>query len=315
MGTYRCTRCNFAVSLSAPKCVCIDGIPDLRSGESSSRAIGDLYTEIARDDLESSFQPDGEKAERAEFDITRIERETAGNEGLRLLEIGPGDGSLSKKLSQRHDLFVADITDLYIGRLHFVKGRFIADAETLIFENEFDGIIMCDVLEHILNEGDALLSVLQALRPGGFLYLRCPGGEPLVAYATKIGSPYPFVHLRTYSRRALLRALETTGFDCARSGPVRVTPAGYARRDFGIRSLRAARSRRLLKDLERAHHGMPGSHYERQVDRFFSEVETQWWKVGNRLPGRFFSRLSQRVWYRPSEFFAVGRKPTSETSA
>ena len=315
MGTYRCTKCNFSVSLDVPKCDCISGFPDLRPSESIGSNVELLYTKIASDDLETSMQPYEAKIERAAFDLARIERETLGKSGLCILEIGPGDGLLSEKLSNRHDLFVADLTDRYISRLEFATGGFIADVETLVLENEFDGIVMCDVLEHVLNEGDALLSVLQALKPGGFLYLRCPGNEPLVAYARKVGSPYPFVHLRTYSRSALLRALETTGFESARSGAVRIAPTGYARRDFGIRSLRAARSWRLLKDLERAHHGMPGSHYERQVDRFFSEVETQWWKVGNRLPGRLFSRLSQRVWYRPSEFFAVGRKPTSETNA
>lgn len=296
------------VDISSPECLCATRIPDLRPAADVGSVHEKVYTDIASDDLESGIQPEQEKNQRADFDLSRLTKVLPPRSKLRILEIGPGDGVLSRKLAVHHELYVMDITDEYIRRFDFVTGAFVADIETMPFVEEFDHIILCDVLEHVLNEGDALLSVRRALRPSGTIYIRCPSNEPSVAYARTLGSPYPYVHLRSYSTGTLERAATAAGISVSECRYVRLSPAGYARRDFGIAALRKARAKRYVIDLFRAHRGLTGVPPINRIDWFVGELESMTWRVGNRVSRRATKAILQRVWYRPSEVYMIGRK-------
>lgn len=280
-----------------------------------------MYTEIAADDLADSAQPLKAKLDRARFDIAKLQRFLPADKRARILEIGPGNGVLSRELAKDHDLFVMDITDEYIHRFDFVTGAFIADIESMPFVDEFDVIILCDVLEHVLHEGDALLAIQQSLRIGGVAYIRCPSNEPSFSYARRLGSIYPYVHLRNYTVRTLTWATVHAGLAVRRRGNVRLVPTGYARRDFGSTRLREARAHRFTMDIQRAHHGLPGVLPSSRLDWFVDLLEVYYWKIGRRMSGRLSNYVLQRIWYRPAEVYLIGQKqrsnflqPTSEGS-
>lgn len=308
MSLYRCSKCGHAVDVEVPRCSCPSGIADLRNMSEIGSAHEVLYSEIATDDLANSAQPSHAKLNRAQFDLRQLQRVLPSDKVLRILEVGPGDGFLSRQLAAEHDLYVVDITDSYIRRFDFVKGAFLADIETMPFRDEFDVVILCDVLEHVLNEGDALLAVQQALRDGGIAYIRCPSNEPSISYAQRLGSVYPYVHLRNHSAKTLSWVVTHAGFSIVKSGTVRLEPTGYARRDFGFTKLREARATRFTRDVHRAHHGLPGTPVVNRLDWFIDLLEVYTWRLGNLVSKRLTSYVLQRLWYRPAEVYLIGRK-------
>lgn len=307
MHNYECQRCGTTVTLLSSRCACPGRLPDFCLASKSSTEHAELYQRIGSDDLNEPFQPIAEKALRADQDFARIERYLKGSGRLNILEIGPGDGLLSKKLSQSHNLFLLDITDEYIANLDFADGSFLGDVETIPFVEEFDVVILLDVLEHVLNEGDAMLSIRRALKPGGVVYIRCPANEPLVSYSRLLGSPYPYVHLRTYSKSLIRRTAVHAGFEVVTCKYVRAGAVGYARRNFGLRHLAQVRAMRHTTDISRAHMGLESTQPWGRLDWFFTKVEAVTWHVGWFFSRSLAEKVLQRVWYRPAEVFIIGR--------
>ncbi len=296
------------MSLASPRCSCEFGIADLRKQDELRSQHEFIYDQIGSDDLGSSFQPLEEKQKRADFDLKVIKRVIQPDKRLKILEIGPGDGLLSKRLSEEHDVFAVDITALYLKRLDFVSGAFVADIESMPFVDEFDLVICCDVLEHVLNEGDAMIAIRECLRQNGSAYIRCPSNEPLITYSRRLGSKYPYVHLRSYSRRSLTTALIHAGFVKRRIRYVRSTPAGFARRNFCFASLRRTRARRHTQDVANAYLGLPSNRPARGADWLLTKIEAVGWILGGKLSTRITSSILQRLWYKPLEIYAVATK-------
>jgi len=177
------------------------------------------YREIALADIGEAMQNREFLGQKAQTDLSRM-----GNvRGLRVLEVGPGLGDLSRALvSAGAEVDACDIIDVYLKDLApDLSGRtFVADVENLGIEAHYDLIILCDVLEHVLRPQDALLSVFHALKPGGRLYVRVPSFEPLLQYSRLLGCPWQAVHLRTYTPYILKMELLAALFN------LRVKPTG-----------------------------------------------------------------------------------------
>ena len=92
----------------------------------------------------------------------------------------------------------------------------VANVETLPYAEAFDLVVASELLEHVLNLGDALISLHRSLVPGGDLVVRVPLKEDLRQYARQNGCPYPFVHLRSFTREGLVDALSQAGFRARR---------------------------------------------------------------------------------------------------
>lgn len=303
-----CRSCGDMVDMAAVKCRCSGGIPDLRPGTDIGDNHSMIYDQIASDDLLSPMQPDDSKAEKASADMRRLGPHLDTSRKLDILEIGPGDGHFLRLLGRFGRTVAADVTRVYLEKLGFADGRILAQIEHLPFEEQFDVIVLCDVLEHVLNEGDALLSLNRALRPGGIVFIRCPANEPLVGYSTHGGSPYPYVHLRTYSPRDLRRVVSFAGFQTLESGYSARVPIGFARRSFGIPALGRARAIRHTREVLSAN-GIDTVDANSRLDAVVTKVESATWYLLRRLPGSGrLERLLAAVWYRGSESFVVARK-------
>lgn len=136
--------------------------------------------------------------------------------GLRVCEIGVGQGFLCDTiLSQSPERFVGiDVALSYLQNLENRNGveLFLANAETLPFENEFDLIVSTDVMEHVLNVGSYLYCINKALVKGGRAAIRVPYREGLLNYSPHFGYQHQFGHLRSFNKDILRTSLEQAGF-------------------------------------------------------------------------------------------------------
>jgi SAM-dependent methyltransferase len=170
------------------------------------------YDQIAAADLQHSIQDPAHIAVQAR----RIVDYLGSVQGLNVCEVGVGQGALFRLLAQQRParLLGVDISTEYLERL--VDEGFsvcVCNAENLVFDGEFDVMIATDILEHVLNVGDFLVSINRGLVPGGRFVVRVPLEENLMQHARQLGCPYRLVHLRSFTVRGLTQMLEHAGFE------------------------------------------------------------------------------------------------------
>lgn len=194
-----------------------DGIWDLLSTIDRADPVllqyRENYEQIATDDLRETIQ----EPEYLAAQTDRLVSYLGSVAGKDVCDLGLGQGLLLERLRPMSPRSLAgvDIVSQYLARYEQdpMVAPVIATAENLPFEEAFDVVVAADVLEHVLNIGDALLSIRRTLRPGGRLLLRVPLEEDLVQYSTQLGCPYRFVHLRSFTIPMLHQLLVTAGFE------------------------------------------------------------------------------------------------------
>lgn len=237
----------------------------------------DVYIAIAIADRETPIQSHGELSSKARVDADRLGQDLTG---LRVLEVGPGSGHLTRLLRERGAIVTClDLVDTYRDNPEFQGASFvIGDIQNMGFCDEFDVAVATDVLEHVLRPGDAMISLRRALRPGGMLYLRCPAYEPLHVYAMQSGCAWPAVHLRTYTKDLLLRETLASGFIPTR-GPA-ASPTGYGFPRWAGLRVRALAGR----SVQTSHAG---------ASRIADAILNGWIRLENLVP---FMQSSSEVW-------------------
>lgn len=136
--------------------------------------------------------------------------------GQRICDVGSGRGYLIKHmlLKGASEVTAVDIADVSLGVVakKFGVRAFLANAENLPFVKEFDVITATDILEHVLNTSNFLVTANWALREGGRLAVRVPYLEAMLPYSNFHGLPMHYTHLRTFDRRVLKHMIEECGF-------------------------------------------------------------------------------------------------------
>lgn len=136
--------------------------------------------------------------------------------GLTVCDVGIGQGFLCDVLLQRGAKRIAavDVSRSYLAR--FVGNEkvepYLANAEHLPFEDEFDLLVTTDVMEHVLNVGSFLYCVNRALKIGGITAIRVPYREPLINYSPHTGYGHAFGHLRSFDKDILKLYMEQAYF-------------------------------------------------------------------------------------------------------
>jgi SAM-dependent methyltransferase len=134
-----------------------------------------------------------------------------------LLEVGCGTGFVLAGLAHSRPQLALAGSELFVEALPFARSRapgaslMQLDARRLPFEDEWDVIGSFDVLEHIEDDGAALASMLNALRPGGGLIVTVPQHRALWSAADDYAH-----HVRRYTRAGLRRELQRAGFEVVR---------------------------------------------------------------------------------------------------
>lgn len=279
-------------------------IIDLLSKQSKSPlllAYIEIYESIASQDVSAgspAFQSELELAQRAKMDARKI-----GNvSGLKILEIGPGYGHLAKELTERGaTVSVADLVPHYMERILIeIKGRaYLMDIQQspMDLDQEFDLIIMCDVLEHVFRPADALLTAQLLLKPGGKLYVRSPSHESLITYACSLGYPIEIVHLRTYTKSLLEMELRAAGFINIK-GPKKLPKSMFVPRNLFARSF-------YWKIVRREAKGLPTSNVQSAIKLALHGRPSTRYGVIFKITRPLFKLISK-----PSELASLATKPS-----
>jgi SAM-dependent methyltransferase len=187
------------------------------------------YAENAHADLTDSIQ-DPALIERQ---IDRLVRLAGPVRDLDVCDVGVGQGGL---LTRWRALGAGSVTGVDIATpfLRPLQGSgarlIVANAENLPFRSEFDVLVAADILEHVLNPGDMLLSAHEALRRDGRFVVRVPYREDLRHYGQLRRAPHRFVQRPGFTCRVLRLMLEQAGFRIERMAfdgflPDRLRPA------------------------------------------------------------------------------------------
>ena len=145
--------------------------------------------------------------------------------GARVLDVGCGTGCLSKILVEERELALTGV-EPDSDRVAVAKGRGVNVVEgyfdeTFIAQHgKFDAVVLLDVLEHLVNPGALLRIARKALNPGGRVVVSVPNvAHWSVRYRLLRGrfdyGPFGIMdatHLRWFTREALVRLFELTGF-------------------------------------------------------------------------------------------------------
>lgn len=165
--------------------------------------------------------------------------------GRRVLEAGCGLGTYTAQFRARFTPHV-EAFDIEYGRVARARAgtphALVAAAEAIPYRADcFDVVLSNEVIEHVADDRAALAEMVRVCRPGGRVVIFCPnrwypveqhghywrgqyhfGNTPLINYLPDRWRNRLAPHVRTYTRRGLLRLLEGL--------PVRVV---HATRIFG----------------------------------------------------------------------------------
>jgi SAM-dependent methyltransferase len=83
--------------------------------------------------------------------------------------------------------------------------------EFMPYRESFDWVVATDILEHVLNLGNALVRIARSLKPGGRFACRVPYKEALGQYSVYNGQKYEFAHLRFFDGPSLRNQLSEAG--------------------------------------------------------------------------------------------------------
>ncbi len=138
--------------------------------------------------------------------------------GDEVLELGASTGAFSGRLMGKRRRYVAAESDPFY--LHALENRFLrtpnvevvpvsaAMPESFPWREEFDSIVMLNVLEGLENPSATLRAAAAALRPGGRIVLLCPLGPGLYGPVDK-----SMGQLRRFSRGDIVQLLSVAGLE------------------------------------------------------------------------------------------------------
>lgn len=141
-----------------------------------------------------------------------------------LLDLGAAGGELGEAVREQFDKtigFEYDIDRLPALREHFDTAT-VADLEKLErLPRDAGAIVMADVLEHLRNPADTLRMVCDSLDGKGLLFLSVPNIANVTIRLGLLFGVFEYrdrgildhTHLRFYTRRTILRQIESAGFE------------------------------------------------------------------------------------------------------
>lgn len=177
------------------------------------------YDNLAEDDLNHPIY-----AEEYQSDLaSETHGEIGSVNGLDIAELGVGQGFLQKAFISESpkSLLALDIADDYVanakkifqnsGNMSTSYRTSVGNVEFMPFKECFDLVVATDILEHVLNLGNALFRISRSLKTGGKFACRVPYKEALGQYSIYNNQKYEFAHLRFFDKSMLNAQLKEVG--------------------------------------------------------------------------------------------------------
>jgi len=193
------------------------------------------YEGLAEDDLSSAIY-----AEEYQRDLALETHSKMGSvAGLEVAELGVGRGFLQRGFLRQgpKSLLALDIAEDYVLNSRKIYEdsdsrstsfrTAVGNVEFMPFRECFDWVVATDILEHVLNLGNALVRIARSLKPGGRFACRVPFKEALGQYSIYNGQKYEFAHLRFFDGPSLRRQLAEAGLK-----PIKTFCFGYQSHRF-----------------------------------------------------------------------------------
>jgi len=167
----------------------------------------------------------------------------------RVLDVGCGDGELVKLLNgEGVSAYGIDVSLSTILQADQQISKYLSVMEIDEVVEEYDTIIYCDVLEHIVNPVDELKSAMSKLSPGGEIFVYIPVSDSfyykLIKVAYLVGYRMPFFaywatnsnypHQFLPSRKALKKSARDLGLDLELIDQSPFSEANLLPNDFGF---------------------------------------------------------------------------------
>lgn len=175
------------------------------------------YNKISALDLTASIQPIEFLELQASKMFEILKKYISDFENCKILEIGPGQGHLLKKILSNggnpKSIFALDISNDYLENLVSLGVNTVQmDAEKIVLSEQFDLIICSDVIEHVINPANLMFGINNCLKKNGLLLLKAPYRENTMVYSRGLGCIWDFVHLRSFGRQCFTDIVRYAGF-------------------------------------------------------------------------------------------------------
>lgn len=213
----RCPQCNFSLESYNGIDFKYSAIEDLES----SFDYENEYSKIAKEDLSSEIYSHSFQRYMAEVTASYI----FNIYNKDIAELGVGKGELINILVNKkpNSITLFDIAPEFLQRVkatlpkkitpHSNITTALGNVEYLPFYNSFDTIIATDILEHVMNLGNALDRISKSLKVGGYFFCRVPFNEALGQYSIYNGCEYKFAHLRSFNKQILKTQFQEVDLD------------------------------------------------------------------------------------------------------
>lgn len=145
--------------------------------------------------------------------IVNAARKYLNREHQKFIEIGCGSANVLSDLSQLKNLELSG-AEIYLDALQLAKKRlpeiqFVQmDATNTPFHEEFDGVGMFDVLEHIEEDELVIQNIHKTLKTDGYFLITVPQHQFLWSINDEVA-----YHKRRYTQKELTEKLQRNGFD------------------------------------------------------------------------------------------------------
>lgn len=143
--------------------------------------------------------------------------------GLKILDVGCGNGWQTQFFLENNDVYGVDISEANIKQANSrgIKAQVLDLEKPLPFADEYFDVVVCsEVLEHLFFPAEVIAEIKRVLKTGGKLILSVPnlyclGNRLAMLYGKKttlIEYPFNEEHIRHYSISGLKKILRSLGF-------------------------------------------------------------------------------------------------------